>query len=71
VRRYLVDLRPLALGIRGSDLLAAGARPGPEVGRALRATRNARLDGRISASEELSFALGQLKAGPRRGGEPE
>jgi tRNA nucleotidyltransferase/poly(A) polymerase len=67
VRRYLLELRPLALGIRGSDLLAAGARPGPEVGRALRATREARLDGTIGAGEELGFALAQLA---RRGAAP-
>jgi tRNA nucleotidyltransferase (CCA-adding enzyme) len=60
VRRYLTELRPLALGIRGADLLAAGAPRGPEVGRALRATREARLDRRISAGEELEFALARL-----------
>jgi tRNA nucleotidyltransferase (CCA-adding enzyme) len=60
VRRYLTELRPLALGIRGADLLAAGAPRGPEVGRALRATREARLDHRISAGEELDFALARL-----------
>jgi tRNA nucleotidyltransferase (CCA-adding enzyme) len=57
VRRYLTELRPLALGIRGADLLAAGARGGPEIGYALRSTREARLDGRIGAGEELAFAL--------------
>jgi tRNA nucleotidyltransferase (CCA-adding enzyme) len=60
VRRYLTELRPLALGIRGADLLAAGARRGPEVGHALRATREARLDGKIGAGEELGFALACL-----------
>jgi hypothetical protein len=60
VRRYLTGLRPLALAIRGADLLAAGARPGPEVGNALRVTREARLDGRIGAGEELGFALACL-----------
>jgi tRNA nucleotidyltransferase (CCA-adding enzyme) len=67
VRRYLTELRPLALGIRGADLLAAGARRGPEIGRALRATRDARLDGEISASDELDFALALLAA-PAGGG---
>ncbi len=61
VRRYLTDLRPLELGIRGGDLLAAGAPPGPGIGEALRATRRARLDGRIGPEEELDYALGALR----------
>jgi tRNA nucleotidyltransferase (CCA-adding enzyme) len=60
VRRYLTELRPLALGIRGADLLAAGARRGPAIGRALRATRDARLDGAIGPGEELAFALARV-----------
>jgi tRNA nucleotidyltransferase (CCA-adding enzyme) len=60
VRRYLTELRPLALGIRGADLLAAGARRGPAIGRALRATRDARLDGEIGPGEELAFALARV-----------
>jgi tRNA nucleotidyltransferase (CCA-adding enzyme) len=67
VRRYLTELRPLALGIRGADLLAAGARRGPEIGRALRATRDARLDGVIGADDELDFALA-LATAPAGGG---
>jgi tRNA nucleotidyltransferase (CCA-adding enzyme) len=67
VRRYLTELRPLALGIRGADLLAAGARRGPEIGRALRATRDARLDGEIGADDELDFALALVTA-PAGGG---
>jgi tRNA nucleotidyltransferase (CCA-adding enzyme) len=70
VRRYLGDLRPLALGIRGADLLAAGARRGPEIGLALRATREARLDGRIGADQELAFALARLAAAARAGTPP-
>jgi len=57
VRRYLAELRPLALAIGGADLLAAGARRGPAIGRALRAARAARLDGEIGPGEELAFAL--------------
>jgi tRNA nucleotidyltransferase (CCA-adding enzyme) len=67
VRRYLTELRPLGLAIRGADLLAAGARRGPEIGRALRATREARLDGAIGAGEELDFALARLTAPAGRG----
>jgi tRNA nucleotidyltransferase (CCA-adding enzyme) len=60
VRRYLTELRGLKLGIRGSDLLAVGIPPGPRIGDALRATRQARLDGRIDAAEELRYALSFL-----------
>jgi len=61
VRRYLTELRPLALAIRGADLLAAGAPSGSAIGRALRATRDARLDGEISPAEELAFALARAR----------
>ena len=57
VRRYLTELRPLTLSVRGADLLAAGVPPGPRIGEALRATRRARLDGRIDAAGELRYAL--------------
>lgn len=57
VRRYLGELRGVALVIRGADLVAAGVAPGPVVGEALRATRRARIDGAIGPAEELSFAL--------------
>jgi tRNA nucleotidyltransferase (CCA-adding enzyme) len=60
VRRYLTELRPLKLAIRGSDLLAAGMQSGPRIGEALRATLQARLDGRIGEGEELRYALGLL-----------
>jgi tRNA nucleotidyltransferase (CCA-adding enzyme) len=75
VRRYLTELRPLTLGIGGSDLLTAGARPGPGIGAALRATRRARLAGEIGPAEERDFALGWLAdhgeaVAPRAGPEP-
>jgi tRNA nucleotidyltransferase (CCA-adding enzyme) len=57
VRRYLTGLRPLALSLRGADLLAAGVPPGPRIGEALRATRRARLDGQVDAPGELRYAL--------------
>jgi tRNA nucleotidyltransferase (CCA-adding enzyme) len=63
VRRYLCDLRPLELAVRGADLLAAGVAPGPEVGRALAATRRARLDGEIGRDEELAHALAEARRG--------
>jgi len=61
VRRYLTELRPLTLGIRGADLLATGVLPGPRIGEALRAARRARLDGRIDGTEELRYALSFLR----------
>ena len=42
--------------IRGEDLLRAGLPAGPEIGAALRATLEARQDGRIPAEQELEFA---------------
>ncbi len=65
VRRYLTELRPLALAVRGADLLAAGAPSGPAIGRALRATRDARLDGEIGLAEELAFALARARDADR------
>ncbi len=64
VRRYLAELRPIALGLRGADLLAAGVPPGPRIGEALRATRRARLDGRVDPSEELRYALEVARGEP-------
>ncbi len=57
IRRYLTELSYLKLGIRGADLLTAGIPPGPQIGEALRATLEARLDGRIDETEELRYAL--------------
>lgn len=56
VRRYLEELRPLSLRVRGEDLLVAGLPAGPGIGAALRATLEARQDGRIGAEQELEFA---------------
>jgi tRNA nucleotidyltransferase (CCA-adding enzyme) len=64
VRRYLAELRPLALTLRGADLLAAGVPPGPRIGEALRATRRARLDGQVDPSGELRYALAVAKGAP-------
>ncbi len=52
---FLLD--PVALSIRGADLLRAGVPPGPRVGRALAETRAALGNGRIVSAEELAFAL--------------
>ena len=50
----------LDLVIGGQDLIAAGFRAGPQIGRALEATLAARRDGRIEVDEELEFAIAQL-----------
>lgn len=60
VRRYWLEMRPLAAAVGGADLVAAGASRGPAIGRALRAARAARLDGEIAPGEELGFALAHL-----------
>jgi tRNA nucleotidyltransferase (CCA-adding enzyme) len=68
VRRDLAELRRLRLEIRGADLLAAGVPPGPDIGRALEATRRARLDGLLQGASkdtnprqaELDYALSFL-----------
>lgn len=66
VRRDLTELRRLRLGIRGADLIAAGVPPGPDVGRALQATRRARLDGLLQGGDplqaELDYALASLRS---------
>ncbi len=59
VERWLGGLRDLRLAVTGEDLVAAGVRPGPQLGAALLATRRARLDGLIDRAEELDFALGR------------
>lgn len=61
VARDLAELRRFELGIRGAHLVAAGMTPGPWIGRALEATRAARLDGGLAAGEELGFALAEAR----------
>jgi tRNA nucleotidyltransferase (CCA-adding enzyme) len=55
------DLRP---AVDGSDLVAAGVRPGPAIGRALAAVRAAVLDGRVGGRDE-QLALALAVAGAR------
>jgi tRNA nucleotidyltransferase (CCA-adding enzyme) len=60
VTKWQQELRSVALAISGEDLLAEGFEPGPWIGRALDAVRNARLDGNIETEAELEFALDHL-----------
>jgi tRNA nucleotidyltransferase (CCA-adding enzyme) len=57
-REWLERLRGVRLAIDGVDLIRAGVREGPAVGRGLRAALAAKLDGRASGREaELAEAL--------------
>lgn len=60
-RRWWADLRLRRSAISARDLLDAGARPGPEIGRALRAARRALLDGPLDRESELAVALASLR----------
>lgn len=62
IERYLREMRPLAVKLRAADLLARGVAAGPALGRALKAVRDARLDGAIDEAGELDFALEFLRA---------
>jgi tRNA nucleotidyltransferase (CCA-adding enzyme) len=58
LKLYLTRLRGVRLRVRGRDLVARGAPPGPAVARALEKTLLAKMDGQIlSREEELDFAL--------------
>ena len=65
-RRWLEDLRTVSLSLTGQELVAAGFASGPSIGRALKATLEARLNGCISAERELQFALNELKSENRK-----
>lgn len=56
---WWATVRGMRLAISGEDLVAAGIRPGPAIGRALAAVRAARLDGRVAPdrSAQLELAL--------------
>ena len=59
MRRWLAELRHVALAIDGDDLLAAGVPRGPQIGRRLAATLDQRLDGELGddRDEQLAAAL--------------
>jgi tRNA nucleotidyltransferase (CCA-adding enzyme) len=49
------------LPVNGAQLVEAGIQPGPNIGRALAAARDALVDGEISAAEAFDFALEAAK----------
>jgi tRNA nucleotidyltransferase (CCA-adding enzyme) len=55
-RRWIDELRHVALHITGDDLLAAGVPQGPEVGERLRRVLERVLDGEIAPSREAELA---------------
>ncbi|MDX6556183.1 MAG: hypothetical protein QOD86_2378 [Miltoncostaeaceae bacterium] len=58
VARWWERWRDVQPAVRGADLVAAGVRPGPAVGRALAAVRAALLDGEVGGRlEQLALAL--------------
>ncbi len=65
-RRRLADAVEAAARVQpavsGKDLLARGLPPGPHIGRALRQTRDALVDGVIGAGESGEFALTRARA---------
>lgn len=61
IDRWSRELRDVRLTIDGTDLKEEGFAESPDIGRALQSTLDARLDGSIEATEELEFALRQMK----------
>jgi hypothetical protein len=60
-----VAVRPPAALLQGRDVLALGLRPGPEVGRILKAVYEKQLDGAVKTEEEArAEALRIVEAGP-------
>jgi tRNA nucleotidyltransferase (CCA-adding enzyme) len=55
-RRWLDELRHVALTITGDDLLAAGVPHGPQIGRRLAAALERRLDGALAAGRDAELA---------------
>jgi hypothetical protein len=68
-QRWIDEIRGVKVSVTGQELLNAGHTPGPEFGRALEATRAARLDGLISTEDELQYALDVMKSKSREDGE--
>ncbi|HXR29094.1 MAG TPA: hypothetical protein VN772_05895 [Solirubrobacteraceae bacterium] len=54
-RAWLAELRDVRLQIAGADLLAAGLREGPEIGRRLQRVLDLKLDGELSGGRETEL----------------
>jgi len=65
-RRWLDELRHVALQITGADLLGAGIAEGPDLGRRLRAVLDQRLDGALAPGREAELHAA-LRAAPGAG----
>ena len=67
-RRRLADAAAAAArvgpGVTGGQLVAAGMAPGPGISRALKATRDAIVDGEIGAHQALEYARGVMQSEP-------
>jgi tRNA nucleotidyltransferase (CCA-adding enzyme) len=62
---YMEQLADVELSIDGHDLLKLGFEPGPDMGRALKAVRRARLDGEILSRDEELFLAGSMLNGKK------
>jgi tRNA nucleotidyltransferase (CCA-adding enzyme) len=66
--RYLREWRHTKLEITGDDLQRLGFTQGPELGKALRETLDARVNGELRGrDEELAFAAARLQGQCRQG----
>ena len=68
-RRWLEDLRHVALAISGDDLLAAGVPRGPEIGLRLATALDLRLDGELAGGRDAELAAA-LQAPPAAAQQP-
>jgi hypothetical protein len=57
LRQALTVWMRAPLPVTGAQLRAAGVKPGPEIGGAVRQTRAAVLDGKVEKGEALAHAL--------------
>ena len=62
-RRWIEELRNVRLQVGGDELLAAGIPQGPQIGRRLQRTLDAKLDGELTGGpeEELAHALAEAE----------
>jgi len=58
-RRYLGVLRRRQLRITGADVIALGARQGPDVGKVLETVRRGRIEDRIGPGRQAELAAAQ------------